>query len=73
EGVAINGKGNVDVVDSGNSRVQEFTPQGDYSTQWGTAGKGEGQFSMPAGIAVDGKGDVYVVDWGADRVEKFGP
>jgi sugar lactone lactonase YvrE len=42
-----------------------------YSTKWGTAGAGNGEFSNPGGVAADGLGNVYVADYGNDRVQKF--
>lgn len=45
---------------------------GDYVSQFGSSGSGNGQFSSPAGVAVDQKtGDVYVADGNNNRVEKF--
>ncbi len=56
--------GNVYVADTGNHRVQEFTPSGGYLTQWGTYGTGNGQFRYPEGVGVGWAGDVYVTDGG---------
>jgi tripartite motif-containing protein 71 len=42
-----------------------------YTTQWGSYGTGDGQFSGPEGIAVDSVGNVYVADTGNNRVQKF--
>src|SRR5215467_9472299 len=44
QGVAVDGSGNVYVVDTWNSRIQKFTGDGTYLTQWGTLGTGIGQF-----------------------------
>jgi len=63
---------NIYVVDSGNSRIQEFNSSGTYVTQWGSYGSGIGQFNGPVGLAVDSTGNnVYVVDSGNSRIEKF--
>jgi hypothetical protein len=43
-----------------------------FSSSFGSAGSGSGQFSGPTGVAVDeATGDVYVDDRGNGRVEKF--
>ena len=39
--------GNVYVADTGNCRIQKFTSDGAYVTQWGGAGTGNGQFDIP--------------------------
>jgi hypothetical protein len=50
-----------------------------FSSSFGSAGSGPGQFKEPQGVAVNsstsltepGAGDVYVIDEGNDRVERF--
>lgn len=37
--------GNVYVADTGNNRVQKFSSDGNYITEWGSAGSGNGQFN----------------------------
>jgi hypothetical protein len=51
--------------------VVKFDSSGNYLTQWGGYGSGNGQFDEPVGIAVDSGNNVYVVDTGNCRVEKF--
>jgi DNA-binding beta-propeller fold protein YncE len=71
----IDCSGNVYVADSGNNRVEIFDPNGNYLSQWGSAGTGNGQFTLEIGLAIDNAGGfVYVNDWGggANRIEKFG-
>ena len=46
-------------------------PTIEYSSQFGSAGTGNGQFDYPAGIAVDPSGNIYVSDTGNNRVQKF--
>jgi len=70
-GVALDAAGEVYVTDSFNSRVQVFTHDGVYLSQFGNAGPGAGQFNEPYGIAVDPDGFVYVVDRGNRRIQKF--
>ena len=65
--------GDVYAVDGGNNRVEVFDPAGNYLTQAGGQGGGDGQFSSPEGDAFDpGTGQLYVVDTGNDRVQVFG-
>ena len=45
-----------------------------FLTAWGSAGSGNGQFSIYTGpwdVAVDGSGNVYVADTGNHRIQKF--
>lgn len=70
-GVAVDEQGNVFVSDF-NSRIQKFDANGNFLTQWGSRGKGEGQFlSSPDGLAVDKAGNVYAADGYNHRVQKF--
>lgn len=42
-----------------------------WSSSFGSAGSGNGQFSRPGAMAVDGQGNLWVVDSNDNRVEKF--
>jgi len=44
-----------------------------YQSQWGTEGKGDGQFYYPNGVALAPNGNVYVADRGNSRVQYFTP
>jgi DNA-binding beta-propeller fold protein YncE len=52
-GIVVDGGGSVYVADYMNARVQKFTSNGTYLTQWGVGG------GWPNGLAVDGSGNVY--------------
>jgi len=69
--VAVDSSGNVYISDTGNSRVQKFSPDGNFLKAWGSDGSGAGQFREPLGIAVDLAGNVYVADSANQRVQKF--
>ncbi len=71
--IAIGKDGNVYVTDTGNKRVQVFTPEGKFLAQHGGAGVGPGQFDEPVGIAVGPDGYFYVADTWNQRVQVFNP
>src|SRR5262249_24263403 len=54
-GIAVDGSGNVFVLDVENSGAQKFTNRGAFVT-------GGGPWPLPPGIAVDGSGPVFVAD-----------
>jgi DNA-binding beta-propeller fold protein YncE len=70
-GVAVNGIGELYVLDTHNHRIQWFTPEGRLIKVWGSRGKAPGQFETPRGVAVDGFGNVWVADHANHRVQKF--
>jgi RHS repeat-associated protein len=69
QGLAVDGQGDVWVADTGNNRIEEFSPEGAYMAAYGTLGTGNGQFSKPQGVAVDNEGNVWVADTGNNRVQ----
>ena len=70
-GIAVDGEGNVYVVDTGNNRVQKFDSEGEFMVSWGGLGSGPGEFQEPWGIGVGGDGTVYVADTWNHRVQAF--
>src|SRR6266566_1477984 len=61
--VAVDGLGNIYALGAFNNAVFKFTPDGKYSTRFGSDGDQSGQFRGPSAIAVDGQGRVYVSDF----------
>jgi sugar lactone lactonase YvrE len=53
--------GTLFVADIGNHRVQRFDPAGEFVTEWGSFGSGEGQFADAVQIATNGR-EVFVSD-----------
>lgn len=60
--IAIGPGGKVHVLDTGNFRVQVFSPEGQFLRKFGSVGRRMGQFARPKGLAVDKEGNIYVSD-----------
>jgi sugar lactone lactonase YvrE len=71
--ITVGPDGDVYVADSGNYRIQVFTPRGRFVRQFGTYGTGRGQFFLPFDVAVDGAGNTYVSDGQSHALTKFSP
>ncbi len=71
--IAFDRDGRLLVTDTGNKRVQVFDRDGNFITQFGGPGSGEGQFDEPVGIAVDANGNIYVADTWNRRIQVFDP
>ena len=61
-GIAFASDGSFFVSDSGNRRIQKFSPEREFVAAWGSFGTGDDQFLTPNEIAVDGEDNVYVHD-----------
>ena len=68
--IAVGDDGSIYVSDLGNKRVQKFSSNGEYITEWGKSGKQSGEFHYPSGIAVSGD-SVFVADRDLNRIQKF--
>ena len=71
--ITVGPDGMVYVSDSGNARVQVFTPDGHFVRQFGSYGTGKGQFLHPFDLVVDGAGNAYVVEGVTETLAKFSP
>ena len=81
--VAIDNNDCVYVADLGNNRVQKFTSDGEFITEWGSEGSGDGEFTPVVVLEVGGRecngrsaialapGVVYTTDFNGHRVHKF--
>src|SRR5204862_8117011 len=66
-GIAVDGSGNILVADTGNGRIEKFSPNGTFVTSIG-------QFEEPNGISIDHAGNIYVAEIGSKhRIQKLGP
>lgn len=71
--IAVAPDGKVYVSDSGNARVEVFTPNGRFIRQFGSYGPGKTQFLSVFDLVVDSSGNVYVTDDQSLTVRKFSP
>jgi DNA-binding beta-propeller fold protein YncE len=65
-GVAVDGAGNVYIVDFDNDAIKEWTPASNEVTTLVSSG-----ISAPIGVAVDGAGNVYFADTGSNSIEEW--
>ncbi|MDK1080051.1 MAG: TIGR03663 family protein [Anaerolineae bacterium] len=72
-GLAVDAEGYVYVADTGNKRIVVFDAQGEFISEFGTAGFDPGQFDEPVGITVAKDGTVYVTDTWNKRIQTFKP
>ena len=72
-GIAIDGNGDVLVADTGNGRIEKFSPTGAFLSILGSKGTGHGQLGQPNGVAIGRAGNIYVADAGNHRVLKLKP
>jgi DNA-binding beta-propeller fold protein YncE len=71
-GVSVGPDGNVYVPDTHYHRVMVYSPKGQFIRQWGSEGRGDGQFIYPTDLAWDSKGHVFVSEYGDnDRIQVF--
>ena len=69
-GVAVDGDGNILVVDKDNHRIQKFTGDGNFLTVVGREGNKHLEFSSPFGVAMNHRNrKVYICDRGNNRIQ----
>jgi len=73
-GMCVDGNGNILVADTGNGRIEKFSPTGTFLSIIGAKGSGPGQLVDPNGIAIDRSGNIYVAEIGSKHcIQKLGP
>jgi DNA-binding beta-propeller fold protein YncE len=80
EHIAIDKSDNIYVTDpqsdpgcSLEPKVKKFDSEGNFITEWGSFGEGDGQFVDPEHLAVDSRGYVYVSDRSNNNIQVFRP
>jgi sugar lactone lactonase YvrE len=71
--LALDSDENIYVTDTGNFRVQKFSPDGKPLMQFGGHGDALGRFAWPKGLDLDGHGNLFVADSRFFNVQVFGP
>jgi hypothetical protein len=72
--IAVGPNGDVYVSDSGNARVEVFSPSGRFIRQFGSSiTQLSGHFVLPYDLVVDSKGNVYVSDVSLNVVQRYSP
>jgi DNA-binding beta-propeller fold protein YncE len=69
--IDIDKDGYVYVTDTGNDRIQKYSPNGKFIQSYGTKGSTEGKFLEPHGIVFDSNNTMYVTDMKNSRVQVF--
>ena len=68
QGATFDLEGDVWVADTGNDRIQEFSPEGELIASHGSAGSGLGQFEEPTAVTYQ-QDMIWVADTGNDRIQ----
>jgi hypothetical protein len=71
--IAMDSSGNIYILDSGNQRIQKFSPEGKYLATIGRKGQGPGEFTSPSSLDIDAKGYLYVLDSNQGRLQILTP
>jgi len=58
--IALDSEGNLYVLDTGNHRIQKFSPKGEFLTTIGREGQGPGEFNYPGSLDFGKKGELLV-------------
>jgi DNA-binding beta-propeller fold protein YncE len=70
-GVSADAKGSIYVLDSGNNRLQKFSPQGELISFIGGFGWEKEQFQFPVDLFVYNSLDIFVADFDNNRIERY--
>ena len=66
--VAVDKDGNIYILDSANTRIQKFGPDGKYLATIGRKGQGPGEFIFPDALSLDRDGNLVVADGAQNRI-----
>ena len=72
--LGFDAQGNLDVADTGNDRIEQFSPTGSFLGAFGSLGSGPGQFESVRSPRADAGGETVVIDSAPnDRIDTFTP
>jgi streptogramin lyase len=70
-GLAVDGRGELYLADTGGNRILEFSPGGALVRTIGTGGAGLGQLKQPMALSFGPDGAMFVTDFENTRVERW--
>ncbi|MCS1411079.1 MAG: Serine/threonine-protein kinase PknD [Verrucomicrobia subdivision 3 bacterium] len=72
KGMALDGEGNIIVIEPHYARVNHFTPEGELVSQWGRRGVKPGEIAFPRAVACHSSGDLFLTEFQqVERVQRF--
>ncbi|MGN6274862.1 MAG: hypothetical protein ACTHNP_02900 [Solirubrobacterales bacterium] len=71
KGIALTAGGNVWVSDTGNNRLEKFSPAGAFMNKIASEGSEAGKVKEPTAITVAPDGSIWVADTGNNRIEQW--
>ncbi len=71
--IVFDAQGNWIILDSGNHRIQEFSPDGQFLATIGRQGQGPGEMSFPASLDLDSSGKLVISDPNNQRIQLLTP
>lgn len=72
-GIATDAAGNIFVADTGNSRIEKFSPDGTFLNAIEIRASVSGHVAAPSAVAVGRNGNIYIADDGTHRVLEVKP
>jgi sugar lactone lactonase YvrE len=67
--MALDAEGNLYVLDTGNHRIQKFSPEANFLGTIGRKGQGPGEFNFPGSLDIDEQGNLIVASNFIKRIQ----